>query len=146
MNHLLNLNIDKEELKENYHFDFFNDKLESLNERKKELEGNLASNQEKYLEKIIEQLENYENKIKFILSNNGQIFKDDDIRDKIGKTTFYKGIKELKDVNFLAPTLQEGKFWINADYVFRGDRLTLVNEYIIADNEELINKTPVITN
>ena len=55
-------------------------------------------------------------------------------------------IKELKDVNFLAPTLQEGKFWINADYVFRGDRLTLVNEYIIADNEELINKTPVITN
>lgn len=71
---------------------------------------------------------------------------EDDIRDKIGKTTFYKGIKELKDVNFLAPTLQEGKFWINADYVFRGDRLTLVNEYIIADNEEkLSNITPLET-
>ena len=51
-------------------------------------------------------------------------------------------IKEiLKDVNFLAPTLQEGKFWINADYVFRGDRLTLVNEYIIADNEERVNNS-----
>ena len=68
---------------------------------------------------------------------------EDDVRKKIGKTTFYKGIKELKDVNFLAPTLQEGKFWINADYVFRGDRLTLVNEYIIADNEEkLVSSYP----
>lgn len=77
--------VDKEELKENYHFDFFNDKLESLKERKKELEDNLASNKEKYLEKINEQLENYENKIKFILTNNGQIFKDDDIRDNYCK-------------------------------------------------------------
>lgn len=66
---------------------------------------------------------------------------DDSVRDMIGKTTFYKGIKELKDVNFLAPTLQEGKFWINADYVFRGDRLTLVNEYILSDNNQKLDSS-----
>ena len=52
-------------------------------------------------------------------------------RQGLGRTTFFRGIKELKQVGFLAPAIQEGKYWINTDYMFRGDRLTLVNQYIM---------------
>jgi len=65
---------------------------------------------------------------------------DDIIKQDIGRSTFYNGIRELKKANFLAPSFQEGKYWINCDYVFRGERLTLVNEYILQDYEEEMAK------
>lgn len=65
-------------------------------------------------------------------------------KEGIGRTTFFRGIRELKKVGFLAPAIQEGKYWINPDYVFRGDRLTLVNQYIMQpfskDEQQKINK------
>ena len=55
----------------------------------------------------------------------------DEVQRDISRATFFRGIRELVNVNFLAPAIQAGKYWINADYVFRGNRLTLVNEYIM---------------
>lgn len=56
---------------------------------------------------------------------------EDHQKQGLGRTTFFKGIKELKKVGFLASSLLEGKYWINPDYVFKGDRLTLVNQYVM---------------
>lgn len=56
---------------------------------------------------------------------------DDEVQKDISQATFYRGIKDLINANFLAPSLQAGTYWINTDYVFRGDRLTLVNQYIL---------------
>jgi len=61
---------------------------------------------------------------------------DDVVKNEVGRTTFFKGIKELRDAHFLAPSMQDGKYWINCDYVFRGNRLTLVNEYILQDEKQ----------
>ena len=60
-----------------------------------------------------------------------------EIQEHISRATFFRGIKELKEVNFLAPTLFDGIYWINVDYVFKGDRLTLVNQYILEGTEEI---------
>lgn len=56
---------------------------------------------------------------------------EDDIQETISRATFFRGIAELKKVHFLAPTPADSTFWINIDYVFKGDRLTLVNQYIL---------------
>ena len=65
---------------------------------------------------------------------------DPKIQEQISRTTFYRGIKELIAANFLAPSFIDGVYWFNCDYVFRGDRLTLVNEYISQDYLDSIEK------
>lgn len=62
---------------------------------------------------------------------------EDSVQKQLSRATFFRGINELKKVNFLAPTIQTGKYWINADYVFRGDRLTLVNTYVLANTKQI---------
>lgn len=47
----------------------------------------------------------------------------------ISKATFTRGMRELIDKGFIAPTPLVGWFWINPNYAFNGDRLILVNEY-----------------
>lgn len=64
-----------------------------------------------------------------------------DAQKQISRSTFYRGIKELIRANFLAPSFIDGTYWINCDYVFRGDRLTLVNEYVSQDYFDSIEKT-----
>lgn len=48
---------------------------------------------------------------------------------KVSQATFTRGMRELIDKGFLAPTPIVGWFWLNPDYVFNGDRLTFVHEY-----------------
>ena len=68
-------------------------------------------------------------------------------QQQISRSTFYRGIRELIRANFLAPSYIDGLYWLNCDYVFRGDRLTLVNEYVSQDyldrleNEKQIKET-----
>ena len=56
---------------------------------------------------------------------------NEDIKASISRTTFTRGVKELRNVHFLAPTMHDGVYWINIDYVFKGNRLTLINQYIL---------------
>lgn len=49
---------------------------------------------------------------------------------KLRKATFYKGLSELIEKKFLAPTTLTGWYWINPDFVFNGDRLSFVKTYI----------------
>jgi len=47
----------------------------------------------------------------------------------IGETTFYRGVKELLQKQFIAESLAPGIFFLNPDYMWNGDRLTFVKQY-----------------
>ena len=50
----------------------------------------------------------------------------------LSKGTFYKAISELLQHNFIARSdVSAATYWLNADLVFNGDRIKLVEEYII---------------
>lgn len=52
-------------------------------------------------------------------------------KDEAGmsQATFTRGMKELIEKNFVAPTLSVGWYFINPDYMWNGDRLAFVKEY-----------------
>ena len=47
----------------------------------------------------------------------------------ISRATFMRGIKEILLKKFLAETLVSGRYFVNPDYIFNGDRLAIVKEY-----------------
>lgn len=47
----------------------------------------------------------------------------------MGKTTYMRGVKELLLKGFLAETRSSGRYFINPDYAFNGDRLAIVKEF-----------------
>lgn len=47
----------------------------------------------------------------------------------IGETTFYRGMKELLIKDFIAESEIPGKYFLNPDYLWNGDRLAFVREY-----------------
>ena len=49
----------------------------------------------------------------------------------ISKATFMRGMKEILLKRFLAETLVSGKYFVNPDYIFNGDRLAIVKEFRI---------------
>lgn len=52
-------------------------------------------------------------------------------KDEAGmsQATFTRGMKELIEKNFVAPTVGVGWYFINPDYMWNGDRLAFVKEY-----------------
>ena len=48
----------------------------------------------------------------------------------IGRTSFMKGIKELIMKDFIAETTISSVYFVNPDFMWNGDRLQIVNEYI----------------
>lgn len=46
----------------------------------------------------------------------------------ISKATFMKGMKELLEKGFIAESLTQGKYFLNPDYLFNGDRLAFIRE------------------
>jgi len=49
----------------------------------------------------------------------------------ISKATFMRGVKEILLKKFLAETLVGGRYFVNPDYIFNGDRLAIVKEFRI---------------
>ena len=47
----------------------------------------------------------------------------------ISQATFTRGMRELMDKKFVAPTAAVGWYWVNPDYMWNGDRLAYVKEY-----------------
>ena len=47
----------------------------------------------------------------------------------MGETTFYRGMKELIDKEFIAEGMSQGLYYINPDYLWNGDRLSFVKEF-----------------
>lgn len=46
----------------------------------------------------------------------------------ISKATFHKGMKELLEKGFIAETMTTGKYFLNPDFIFNGDRLAFIRE------------------
>jgi hypothetical protein len=53
----------------------------------------------------------------------------DDPGIPLARTTFYRGLRELLDRDFLFRTPWEGTYFINVRYLFNGDRLAFVKGY-----------------
>lgn len=47
----------------------------------------------------------------------------------IGKATFFRGTRELIEKGFIAETMVSGRYFVNPDYVWNGDRLAFVREF-----------------
>jgi hypothetical protein len=73
--------------------------------------------------------------------DNDKIFMAFDLVDqnivKIARATFYRGMKELINKNFIAETTVGNCYFINPDYIFNGDRLSFVQSYIKTKTEEI---------
>lgn len=48
---------------------------------------------------------------------------------KLSQATFTRGMKELIEKKFVAPTAVIAWYWLNPDYMWNGDRLAFVREY-----------------
>lgn len=47
----------------------------------------------------------------------------------MSESTFMRGIKELIGKNFIAETMVAGRYFLNPDFMWNGDRLAFVKEY-----------------
>lgn len=63
-------------------------------------------------------------------------FFDIDKNLNISQATFTRGMRELIDKKFVAPTISMGWYWINPDYLWNGDRLAFVKEFRIKRDKE----------
>lgn len=61
---------------------------------------------------------------------------DDDVKKEFSVRTFQRGITDLIKHEFLAKTMQSGVYFINPTYIYNGNRLAIVNEYIMKTKEE----------
>lgn len=49
--------------------------------------------------------------------------------EPLSETTFYRGMKELLQHNFIAESETVGKYFINPDYLWNGNRLAFIKEF-----------------
>lgn len=49
----------------------------------------------------------------------------------LGRRTFQRGITDLIKHEFIAESLQSGVYFVNPTFIFNGDRLALVKEYVM---------------
>lgn len=52
--------------------------------------------------------------------------------------TYTRGVRELIDCEFIAPSINTNIYWINPSYFFNGDRLAFVKMYYLKDTESPI--------
>lgn len=52
----------------------------------------------------------------------------DQLATPLSKATFMKGMKELLEKGFIAESMTQGKYFLNPDYIFNGDRLSFIRE------------------
>ena len=59
---------------------------------------------------------------------------------KISRATFKRGMAELIDKKFIAATPAVGRYWVNPDFIWNGDRLAFVKEYRKASAKKAIER------
>lgn len=53
--------------------------------------------------------------------------------EPMAQATFYRGMKELLEHQFLAETETIGKYFVNPDYLWNGNRLAFIKEFRVKD-------------
>lgn len=63
--------------------------------------------------------------------------------EPMASATFYRGMKELLEHNFIAESETVGRYFVNPDYLWNGNRLAFIKEYRIRDPKAKLkdNKT-----
>ena len=61
----------------------------------------------------------------------------DEQQTQLSLRTFQCGITDLLKHEFIAETMQTGVYFVNPTYIFNGDRLALVKEFILTEGEYL---------
>lgn len=61
---------------------------------------------------------------------------------KLGRTTYYKGLNELKEVGFIADAEGPGLYFINPAMIFNGDRIRFVQEWVKGNPDVLPSELP----
>lgn len=56
--------------------------------------------------------------------------------EPISSATFYRGMKELLEHKFLAESETVGKYFINPDYIWNGNRLAFIKEFRLVEPKE----------
>lgn len=74
---------------------------------------------------------------KDIIMLNYEMLSDDE-KEKFSLRTFQRGITDLIEHEFLAETMQSGVYFINPTYIYNGNRLAIVNEYILQSQSKRI--------
>lgn len=73
--------------------------------------------------------------------DNDKVFLAFDLVDqnivKIARATFYRGMRELINKNFIAETTVVNCYYINPDFIFNGDRLSFVKSYVKKSTSEI---------
>lgn len=76
--------------------------------------------------------------------NKDRIFLAFDLIDQnivsISESTFYRGMKELIEKNFIAETTIQNLYFLNPDYLFNGDRLSFVKTFLKSNDPKKIEK------
>lgn len=57
----------------------------------------------------------------------------------ISEATFYRGMRELINKQFIAESNIQGKYFVNPDYLWNGDRLAFVREYKVKREKQAID-------
>lgn len=63
---------------------------------------------------------------------------------KLGRTTYYKGLNELKDAGFIAEAEGPGLYFINPAMIFNGDRIRFVQEWVKSNPDVRPSELPRI--
>lgn len=60
----------------------------------------------------------------------------DDEQKEISKQTLARGIKQCLETQIIARTMTAGAYFINPAFIFNGNRLALIQQYIVKDDEK----------
>lgn len=83
---------------------------------------------------IYNQLYGGKNIGKTIVNLNWAELNDED-QKQISRTTMWRGINQCLEAGIIARTMTNGNYYINPAFVFNGNRLTLVHEYIAREEQ-----------
>lgn len=59
--------------------------------------------------------------------------------DPMSDRTFFRGITELLETKFIAESMTIGKFFVNPDFLWNGNRLAFIKEYRLKSIDSAIN-------
>ena len=91
---------------------------------------NLNASGKKVFQIVYKQLYGKEGKGRTEIVLNHELLSDEE-KSSISKRTFERGITELINAGFIAESIVPSYYYINTAYLYNGDRLALVNEYVI---------------
>lgn len=66
---------------------------------------------------------------------------NDEEKKGLGKRTFTNGITELIEAKFIAESIIPAHYFINPNYIFNGNRIAIIKEFILKDSEKPV-ETP----